>query len=208
MTGDKENPESDFFLKVPGILLNIEFVFVQGGCFEMGDERFYDAPPHFVCVDSFYMSKYEITQNQYKQVMGDNPAFFNDDFNKPVENVRWLDANNFANRLSELSGKQLRLPTEAEWEFAARGGGKEYDREMEKTIRATSWSIENSSKSTHSVGALPPNQLGLHDMTGNVMEYCFDWYRPKYYVAGPLDNPLGPVKGRGKVLRGRVELSV
>jgi formylglycine-generating enzyme len=187
----------------------IELILVKGGCFEMGDvPRGRDTdrgPAHNVCVSNFYMGKYEVTQKQWVTVMGNNPSFFKTGDNYPVEHISFVDAQVFLNRLKELTGKPYRLPTEAEWEYAARGGGKraQYagainDHDIDKYV----WYKPNAGHKTHPVGKKMPNELGLYDMSGNVWEYVSDWYDPDYYRVSPRDNPRGPDKGSQRVLRG------
>ena len=186
----------------------MEFVFVKGGCFEMGDTfgdgYSYEKPVHDVCVSDFYMGKYEVTQGQWEVIMGDNPSYFkNCGDNCPVENVSWNDVQEFIERLNSKTGKKYRLPTEAEWEYAACSGGK-----REKYAGTNdnpddyAWHDSNSGKKTHPVGQKRPNGLGLYDMTGNVWEWCSDWCGEDYYASSPKDNPQGPSSGSYRVLRG------
>jgi len=165
------------------------FVFVKGGCYQMGD-TFGDGAPeekpvHDVCVSDFYMGKHEVTQGQWKRIMGNNPSSFSGcGDNCPVEHVSWNDAQNFIRRLNSQSGKRYRLPTEAEWEYAARSGGK---REKwagsgnEASSGDYAWYSSNSGSKAHPAGQKLPNGLGLHDMSGNVWEWCNDWYDGTYY---------------------------
>lgn len=162
----------------------IDMVYVQGGEFTMGcDEglerqgKIDEIPFHPVVVGSFYMGRYEVTQRLWKAIMGYNPSNFPDD-DRPVEQVSYEEVHTFIQRLNTLSGKHFRLPTEAEWEYAARGGvyaqGNSYagsDDPMK-----SGWGQQNSGDTTHAVGGLIPNELGLYDMTGNVWEWCQDWY--------------------------------
>lgn len=195
----------------------MEFIFVKGGCFQMGD-TFGDGKPdekpvHEVCVDDFYMGKYEVTQGQWKLVMGnDAKAMKRDDagsffkFSKcgdncPVEKASWDDTQEFISVLNEISGKRYRLPTEAEWEYAARSGGK-----SEKWAGTSSESdlgdYAEFNGSVNPVGQKKPNGLGLYDMTSNVDEWCSDRYDKKYYNSSGKSNPKGPNSGSGRVLRG------
>ncbi|WP_291529435.1 bifunctional serine/threonine-protein kinase/formylglycine-generating enzyme family protein, partial [Bacteroides sp. UBA939] len=143
-----------------------EMVYVQGGAFQMGSESGFDneKPVHQVTVSSFYIGKYEVTQAQWRSVMGTNPSHFKGD-NLPVESVSWTEAREFASRLSTATGKRYRLPTEAEWEYAARGGNKSqgYTYSGSNTLGNVAWCTDNSGSTTHSVGTKSPNELGIYD---------------------------------------------
>jgi formylglycine-generating enzyme len=186
----------------------MEFVLVKGGCFQMGD-TFGDGdndekPLHEVCVDDFYLGKYEVTQGQWEKVMGNNPSSFKGRDN-PVERVSWNDVQEFIDRLNNQSGRKYRLPTEAEWEYAARSGGKreKYSgTSQEADLGQYAWYSDNSGNQTHPMGEKRPNGLGLYDMTGNVWEWCADWYGENYYQDSPKDNPRGLGNGQYRVLRG------
>jgi len=184
-----------------------EMVFIQGGTFEMGDvwgdgdedER----PVHTVTVSDFYMSKYEVTQKLWKEVMGNNPSSFSGCDDCPVENVSWNDIQEFLKKLNRKTGKNYRLPYEAEWEYAARGGGKkDYKYSGSNNADEVAWYDGNSGGKTHPVGTKKPNALGLYDMSGNVWEWCEDWYDDNYYKNSPTVNPKGPGSGTFRVLRG------
>jgi len=188
----------------------MQFIFVKGGCYQMGDAvggGYADEKPvHEVCVSDFYMGKYEVTQGQWKEVMGENPSSFSScGDNCPVERVSWSDALNFIDKLNSRSGKSYRLPTEAEWEYAARSGGK-----SEKWAGTSSysslgdyaWYDANSGDITHPVGQKRPNGLGLHDMSGNVWEWCSDRYGSDYYRNSSRNNPEGSSSGSYRVNRG------
>jgi formylglycine-generating enzyme required for sulfatase activity len=188
----------------------MEFVFVKGGCFEMGD-TFGDGlederPVHEVCMDDFYLGKYEVTQRQWRTVMGSNPSFFKgfgDDC--PVEGISWNDTQEFISRLNKRTGKRFRLPTEAEWEYAARSGGKreKYAGTSEEgELVDYAWYAHAGGGGTFPVGHKRPNGLRLYDMSGNVWEWCADWYAESYYRNSPKNNPKGPNSGRSRVLRG------
>ncbi|MDP2279116.1 MAG: formylglycine-generating enzyme family protein [Nitrospirota bacterium] len=181
---------------------NMEFVFVKGGCYQMG--KSYNA--HEVCVDDFYMGKYEVTQGQWKAIMGNNPSRFSDcGDNCPVESVSWDDIQDFTNKLNQKTGKNYRLPTEAEWEYAARSEGKNEKyagSSNESGLGDYAWYDENSGGRTHPVGQKKPNGLGLYDMSGNVREWVSDWHDSDYYKNSPKNNPTGPSSGKGKVFRG------
>ncbi len=172
--------------------------FIKGGCFQMGndyaqeDER----PEHEVCVDDFYLGRYEVTQEEWEKVMGYNPSKFLDP-NRPVEQVNFYDVQEYVQK----SGGACRLPTEAEWEYAARGGAQSRYYWGNLMDEAYAWYEDNSDKQTHPVGGKKPNQYGLHDMMGNVWEWIEDWYEP-FYRKEPRDNPKGPETGEHKVIRG------
>jgi formylglycine-generating enzyme required for sulfatase activity len=187
----------------------MEFVLVKDGCYEMGD-TFGDGdrdekPVHDVCVSDFYLGKHEVTQGQWKKVMGSNPSSFKDSDDHPVESVSWNEVQEFIRRLNQMSGKSYRLPTEAEWEFAARSGGKREKwagTSNESKLREYAWFSGNSGNRTHPVGQKRPNGLGLYDMSGNVWEWVADWYDENYYNNSPKNNPTGAYSGTAKVLRG------
>ena len=177
------------------------FVLVRSGCYQMGDtfgdSGIVEKPVHQVCVDDFYIGKYEVTQAQWEKVMGNNPSKFRGcGSNCPVEQVSWSDVQAFISRLNQSSGKRYRLPTEAEWEYAARSEGmreKWSGTSSEGELGQYAWHVENSGGHwTHPVGEKQPNSLGLYDMTGNVNEWCADWYGENYYQGSPRNNPEGP----------------
>ncbi|MDR2193750.1 MAG: SUMF1/EgtB/PvdO family nonheme iron enzyme [Treponema sp.] len=198
------------------------FVLVDGGTFHMGsangdkEER----PVHTVTVRSFYMSIYEVTQKEYEAVMGINPSRFKGP-DLPVESVSWYDVVDYCNKRSIKEGLTpayrgsgnavtcnfradgYRLPTEAEWEYAAKGGGKdplEYTYAGSNSADAVAWYNDNSGGSTHPVGTKLGNSLGLYDMSGNVWEWCWDWYGS--YKSGYITNPAGAASGSDRVARG------
>ncbi len=190
-------------------ITGMEFVFVKGGCFQMGDTfgdgEAREKPVHEVCVDDFYLGIYEVTQAQWERVMGNNPSSFKKGGNYPVEQVSWNDVQNFIERLNGQARRQYRLPTEAEWEYAARSGGKRdkwAGTNSESELSDYGWYNKNSGSSTHPVGEKKANGLGLYDMSGNVWEWCGDWYDENYYKNSPRDNPKGPNSGTYRVLRG------
>ncbi len=201
----------------------IDMIFVQGGTFQMGsnsgssDEK----PVHSVTVGDFYIGKTEVTQAQYQAVMGTNPSHFKGN-NLPVERVTWFNAVEFCNKLSEMEGLQkaytisgssvtcnwnangYRLPTEAEWEYAARGGSQSrgFEYSGSSNISDVAWYSSNSGSKTNPVGTKQPNELGIYDMSGNVWEWCSDWYDSNYYKNSPSSNPTGPSSGSNRVIRG------
>jgi len=205
----------------------VDMIYVEGGIFQMGsDLSIYEneKPKHDVQIESFYMSKYEITQEVWEKIMGTNPSRFQGN-NRPVERVSWYDVVKFCNALSEaeglapvylIKGGQIdlllnsngyRLPTEAEWEYAAGGGSKKVDYAGFPypggyNPENVAWFNDNSQITTHQVGILKPNELGLHDMSGNVYEWCWDWYDSKYYKEKIGSKAYGPMSGEAKVIRG------
>ena len=178
----------------------IGMVFVEGGTFQMGSNSGDDneKPVHTVTVSSFYMDATEVTQAEYRKVMGKNPSWFSGCDDCPVESVSWHDANEYAKKVGK------RLPTEAEWEYAARGGNKSkgYRYSGSNGIDAVGWYDDNSDDKTHPVAQKQPNELGLYDMSGNVYEWCSDWYGEESYSSSPQNNPQGPSSGSYRVLRG------
>lgn len=154
-----------------------------------------------VTLSSFYIGETEVTQDLWKVVMGNNPSHFNGD-NLPVENVSWDNCQEFIQKLNSLSGRKFRLPTEAEWEFAARGSNKSNHTQYSgsKNIDDVAWYYDNSGKQTHPVKSKKANELGIYDMSGNVWEFCQDRYGE--YSNKPQVNPVGPVNGNNRVYRG------
>ncbi len=196
-----------------GLTDDIEMVWVKGGEFDMGVGRDKDSdayPRHKVELDGFYISKYEITQRQWKNIMGEdnNPSeHVGDDL--PVENVSWNDAMDFVNKLRQHYGGTYSLPTEAEWEYAARGGVKYNSQKRTRyagsnDLNTVAWYYDNCEE-TQPVGTKQPNQLGIYDMNGNVSEWCFDWYDNEYYAKSPTHNPCNKQQNEDenfKVMRG------
>jgi len=185
-------------------------VVVKGGCYQMGDS-FGDGsadekPVHEVCVRDFQMGKYPVTQIEWVAVMGTNPSGEPSCGETcPVENVSWNDVQEFIRRLNQRSGKSYRLPTEAEWEYAARSGGRNEKwagTSSESELADYAWYYNNSSYHSHPVGQKKPNGLGLYDMTGNVWEWMSDWYEEGYYARSPKDEPQGSATGQTRSLRG------
>ena len=181
---------------------------VEGGTFTMGatleqgnDAASDEKPAHQVTLSDYYIGRYEVTQKEWQAVMGDNPSKFYGD-NLPVENVSWNDCQDFINKLNQLTGLKFRLPTEAQWEYAARGGkqSKGYKYSGSDKIRDVAWYYGNSGIKTHKVGTKHPNELGIYDMSGNVWEWCGDCYYS--YSSSAQTNPTGPSSGSARVLRG------
>jgi formylglycine-generating enzyme len=207
---------------------DMSFVYVKGGCYQMGDP-FGDGYPrerdiHEVCVSDFYIGIYEVTQGQWKKVMGSNPSFFSSCGDEcPVENISWDDAQGFIRKLNQLTGKSYRLPTEAEWEYAARGRGLKVRFGMGTDIISSDIANYDASdkdiymwpyavigeyrQKTLPVGSFKANGLGLYDMSGNVFEWCNDWYDENYYKTSPRENPKGPSSGHYHVIRGGSSLT-
>jgi len=204
------SPKSDrklFGQKDQPVDPEIEMILVQGGTFWMGctaeqgkdcekedvpSEVQNEIPVHEVTVSSFYIAKFVITQAQWRAVMGDNPSHFKGD-SLPVEQVSWNDTQKFLRRLNSATGKQYRLPTEEEWEFAARGGDKSdgYKYSGSNNVDDVAWYEINSGGSAHPVGTKQPNELGIYDMSGNVWEWCEDIvdYYPGHQYHGISDAP-------------------
>ena len=188
--------------------VSFEMVEVRGGTFRMGatseqisgvnhDEK----PVHSVTLSSFYIGKTEVTQALWKAVMGSNPSEFKGD-NRPVESVSWDDCQEFIRKLNDLTGQNFRLPAEAEWEFACRGGNNSrgYKYSGNNYIDNVAWYTDNSGDKTHPVATKSPNELDIYDMCGNVWEWCSDWYGG--YTSGAQTNPKGPYTGSFRVYRG------
>ncbi len=188
----------------------MEFMWVPAGCYEMGcgnwtSDCFPDEKPvHEVCVDGFWMGKTEVTQGQWNQVTGENPSEFKKSDNYPVEKVSWPEIEKYIKKLSSLTtgAYEFRLPTEAEWEYACRSGGKPEKYAGGSDLDRVVWHHRNSSRSTHPVATKDPNGLGLFDMNGNVNEWCADTYRAWAYKKHKRNNPLFREEGYTKVYRG------
>jgi formylglycine-generating enzyme required for sulfatase activity len=186
----------------------MELVLIPAGTFQMGsdDSDAYDSekPMHTVRITQpFYLGKYEVTQGQWQAVMGNNPSKFTGDPNRPVESVSWDDVQEFIRRLnSREGGATYRLPTEAEWEYAARAGTTtrwSFGDEASQ-LELYAWYGENDGLQTHPVGQLQPNRWGIYDMHGNVWEWVQDWYGG--YASSTAVDPAGPSSGSGRVIRG------
>lgn len=181
------------------IQINQDMVLVQGGKFEMGsnlpDAGKAETPARMVSVDSFQISRFEVTQEIFETVMGSSNSFFGG-ARVPVNNLSWQQANYFIERLNELTGENYRLPTEAEWEFAAKGGNESrgYPYAGSESISEIAWYSGNSTNRAHPVGLKKPNELGLYDMTGNVGEFVIDAFDDTYYRYGETDNPANVIE--------------
>jgi formylglycine-generating enzyme required for sulfatase activity len=212
---------------------NIEMIFVKGGTFTMGsnykeggDSRGNEEPAHKVTLSDFYVGKYEVTQAQWEAVMGTSItqqrdkeqrneekrtkskitlSMYGEGSDYPMYYVSWDEAQQFCRKVSSLTGKQYRLLTEAEWEYAAHGGKKSKGRKYsgDNSPDNVAWYSENSGKSTHPVGTKAPNELGVYDMNGNVYDWCSDKYENDYRSRSPQNNPLGTLSGSNfRVMRG------
>lgn len=188
--------------------INIELIKVEAASFTMGATSAKEKPDanekpaHEVSLSqNYYIGKYEVTQEVWKTVMGNNPSKFKGT-NLPVEMVSWKDCQKFIAKLNRMTGMQFRLPTEAEWEYAARGGNKSkgYQYSGSDNLTEVAWYDENSGKRTHPVGTKKANELGIYDMSGNVMEWCQDWFG--FYTGSPQKDPTGPYTGTFRTNRG------
>ena len=195
-------------LKASRKALKVKLIFIKGGCFMMGDnfgDGHYDERPlHKVCIDDYYLAEAEVTQELWEKIAGFNPSL-NKGPDNPVENVSYADAVQFIDALNEKTNNNYRLPSEAEWEYAARGGGlmeKWAGTNDEFDIEEVAWYYGNSEKNTHPVKGKQPNRLGLYDMSGNVWEWVFDYYDMGFYAKSEQDNPEGPLFSIWKGLRG------
>lgn len=160
-----------------------------------------EKPAHCVTLSSFHIGKFEVTQEEWAVVMGSNPSYFKGD-KLPVEMVSWDDCQEFIRKLNAKTGMKFRLPTEAEWEYAARGGNKSQGCKYagSNNIENVAWYWDNYVKDTHQVGTKQPNELGLYDMSGNVWEWCQDW--EGNYSSSAQTNPKGSSAGSNRVNRG------
>ncbi|MEM7375195.1 MAG: formylglycine-generating enzyme family protein [Bacteroidota bacterium] len=193
--------------------IGFEMIYVTGGAFMMGSESreapARERPVHPVHLDDFYIGQFPVTQEIWKAVMGqeNNPSFFEGDA-RPVETVSWDRCQRFLQQLNERTGNAYRLPTEAEWEYAGRGGqhSQGYRYAGSDLLDEVGWFWDNADQESKDVGQKQPNELGLYDMSGNVWEWCEDWYSEKYYkecaAEGIVRNPKGPNQGAPRVIRG------
>jgi formylglycine-generating enzyme required for sulfatase activity len=190
------------------LVTGMDFVWVPGGNFQMGsNESENEKPIHKVTLRGYWMAKYELTQSQWQKIMGYNPSVFNKmglctSSNCPVETISWEDVKTFISKLNRKSSAKYRLPTEAEWEYACRSGGKDQKFCGGNNIKSLGWYDVNSGDKTHPVGKKIPNGLGLYDMSGNVWEWVEDKYGKSYYGIKPVRNPKGPIEGFTHVIRG------
>ena len=191
--------------------VEFKMVKVEGGTFSMGatPEQGSDAdndeyPVHSVTLSDYCIGETEVTQELWQAVMGSNPSYFKGNNQRPVESVSWEECQEFIKELNRLTGRSFRLPTEAEWEYAARGGkhGEKhaYKYSGSNNVDEVAWYDGNSGGKPHPVKAKKANELGLYDMSGNVYEWCNDWYGD--YQSSPQINPKGPATGELRVLRG------
>ncbi len=203
------NAFGDVTFTVNGV--SFTMVAVKGGTFTMGatSEQGSDAfdsekPAHQVTLSDYWIGETEVTERLWTAVMGSNPSYYKIGDSYPVEAVSWEDCQTFISKLNSLTGETFRLPTEAEWEFAARGGtqsqGCKYS--GSNTIGNVAWYTDNSGSAKHPVATKAANELGLYDMSGNVWEWCQDWYSSSYYSSSPSTNPTGPTTGSYRVDRG------
>ena len=211
-----EDPDAPECLEINVNGVNVVMIRVEGGTFAMGatpeqgsDPSSREKPVHQVTVASYYIAQTEVTQELWIAVMNENPGYFNG-ARHPVEQVSWTDCQDFIAALNELTGRSFRLPTEAEWEFAARGGnlsqgykyaGGDYLPDVAWYSYNDSWELRgNGAHGTHDVATRIPNELFLFDMSGNVHEWCQDWYGD--YTTDAVTDPVGPMTGTARVYRG------
>lgn len=196
------------YVEQAGVGLNMKMIFVEGGTFRMGateeqgsDVHSDERPVHSVTLDSYYIAECEVTQAQWRAIMGNNPSHHSGD-SRPVENISWNEAQAFCQKLSEITGRKYTLPTEAQWEYAARGGNKSksYKYSGSNYLDSVAWYKENSNDETHNVKQKLANELGLYDMSGNVWEWCSDIFGS--YSSSSQINPNGSSNGNNRVERG------
>jgi len=209
---EKMHRRSELKLQQAEATSEVEYgmVLIKGGCFDMGDifdtGSVDEKPVHTVCVGDYHLGKTEVTQKQWKNIVGDNPSRFECD-DCPVERVSWHDVQDFIKKLNEKTGINYRLPTEAEWEYAARSGGSKEQwagTNDDEIIGEYAWYGATATGRTHAVAGKTPNGIGLYDMMGNVWEWCSDIYDSEYYEHSPSKDPWArrDIDGSKRVLRG------
>lgn len=186
----------------------LKFIRIKGGSFIMGasknDDKYAqkdEYPAHEVTLDDYYIMETPVTQSMWTEIMGSNPSY-NQGNLLPVDNITWEQCMEFIGKLQRTTGRKFRLPTEAEWEYAAKGGvyKEGYLLSGSSEYKSVAWTAKNSNEQSHEVKAKLPNKLGIYDMSGNVNEWCGDWY--EHYDKKSLINPQGPKQGVCKVTRG------
>jgi formylglycine-generating enzyme required for sulfatase activity len=203
-------PSSSRTFTVKGVSFRMKLVkagtFMMGATPEMEDDALdREFPVHKVTLTKdYYMGETQVTQALWQAVMGKNPSKFKGNDQRPVESVSWNDCQDFIEQLNRITGEHFRLPTEAEWEFAARGGNESKGCRYagSNDLDEVAWYIDNSNSPTSQVATKQPNELGLYDMSGNVWDWCADWYDEDYYKTSPEVDPQGPASGLIRVLRG------
>lgn len=205
INNNKENYPDYITKTVNGV--KFKMIKVEGGSFNMGsnDGISDEQPIRQVSIPTFYMAETEVTQELWEVVMGDNPSWFKGSYDYPAESVSWKDIQKFIIKLNQLTGKSYRLPSEAEWEYAAKGGNKSkgYKYSGSNNIEDVAWYNKNSNRKTHLVATKKPNELGLYDMSGNVWEWCQDKWHSNY-IKAPTDGSawIFDTPSNYRVLRG------
>jgi formylglycine-generating enzyme required for sulfatase activity len=184
--------------------LQHKMILVEGGMFQMGSNsgELDEVPVHSVTLSSFKIGKYEVTQAQWLAVMGSIPGYYEECSQCPVDEVPWPEVQEFIRKLNTITGRDYRLPTEAEWEYAAKGGklSRGYVYSGSNNVNSVAWYVENSGDKIHPVGMKQANELGIHDMSGNAWEWCSDWH--DHFNNYSEINPTGAYSGQYRVLRG------